>query len=351
MLPVFLLLLVIAIDFGRLFFTYVQTTNAAREGANFAASAPTDNTSIRSHATSEKNAQAQRGEGLTTIPDAICRNQAGTVIACSLATGGAGAGNTVTVVVQQPFNFLTPLINNFFGGNLTLTSSATAIVLGYVPGSSATQPPACTTLPTATFSVIVTSGLTIFANPSGSTPNSGICQISGYNWDWGDTLTSVGTATGDSHTYGSGGTYVITLQVTNQAGVNQATGSVTVPVAAPTPTPVPTPTPTPPPGPTPTPTPVPTPTPTAVVCTKPVANFTWTTTGNGANKVYTYKDASTVANPASCPLTDWLWTFTSLGTVSNAQNPAPFSYGNSSTHPVTLTVTNAAGSTSITKNT
>ena len=36
--PVMLLLLLIAIDFGRLYFTYLGVTNAAREGAAFAIS-------------------------------------------------------------------------------------------------------------------------------------------------------------------------------------------------------------------------------------------------------------------------------------------------------------------------
>ena len=43
-----------------------------------------------------------------------------------------------------------------------------------------------------------------------------------------------------------------------------------------------------------------------------------------ANKVYTYLDASTVADPVNCPITDWLWTFTDKRQPqSNAQNPAP----------------------------
>ncbi len=41
-LPVFLFLVVMAIDFGRLFFTYIQVHNAAREGANYGQAAPND---------------------------------------------------------------------------------------------------------------------------------------------------------------------------------------------------------------------------------------------------------------------------------------------------------------------
>lgn len=341
-LPVFLFLVVIAIDFGRLFFTNIQIANAAREGANIAASSPTDTSLIEARVAQEKNTQGQRGEG-TFVVTTVCADPSGTTIACALATGGGGPGNTVTVSVQGPFTFLTPIINGFFGGSLQVTNAATAAVLGYVPGAGATQPPTCTTSPSASFSVINTSGVTIFADPTSSTPNSGICNISGYNWEWGDSLSDVGTATGNEHTYGAPGTYTIILEVTNQAGSSQYSRTITVPfpVATPTPTPTPGPTPTPTPGPTATPTPTPTPTP--VVCTVPTANFTWTTTGNGANKIFTYRDASTVANAASCPITDWLWTFTDLGTQSNAQNPAPFSYGTGGSHSVTLRVTNAAG--------
>ena len=277
-LPVLLFLVVIAVDFGRLFFSYIQISNAAREGANYGSGAPTDTVGITSRVNAEKNAQGQAGEGTTAVTTS-CADANGSTIACTLATGGGGAGNTLTVTVRVPFTFVTPLISGFFGGDLDVTNSATAVVLGYVPGSGASQPPGCS-MPSASFTLIVTSGLTVFANPSASTPNSGVCNISGYNWDWGDTQTSVGTATGDSHTYASPGTYTVVLEVTNQAGASERSDTVTVPTPAPTPTPTPSPTPTagptPTPGPTATPSPTPTPTPTPVVCTKPVANFTWT---------------------------------------------------------------------------
>ncbi len=114
-----------------------------------------------------------------------CADQLGTTIACTVAAGGAGPGNRITVLVHRPFSFLTPLMNAFFGGGFGMDGSATASVLGYVPSASATQPPGCSS-PSAAFTVLAQSGRTIFANPSGSIPNSGICQISGYNWDWGD---------------------------------------------------------------------------------------------------------------------------------------------------------------------
>jgi len=348
-LPVFLFLVVMALDFGRLFFSYVQVNNAAREGANYGQGAPSDVVGITARVDAETNVQGQAGEAASTVT-ASCATPAGTAIACSSATGGGGAGNTVTVKVHRPFSFLTPLMNNFFGGSFGMDATATAAVLGYAPGASATQPPGCSS-PSAAFTVIVTSGRGIFVDPTGSTPNSGVCNISGYNWDWGDGDTDVGTATGSTHTYGADGTYTVVLEVTNQAGSASISHPATVPAPVPTPTPTPGPTATPTPGPTATPTAAPTPTP--VVCTAPVANFTWTTSGNGSNTVYTYRDASTSSDPTSCPITDWLWTFTNTtNTSSNAQNPAPFSYNNNSNHPVTLRVTNSAGQSSqITKNT
>jgi len=346
--PVFLLLVVIALDFGRLFFSYVQINNAAREGANYGQGAPTDTVGITARVNRETNSQGQRGEGTVAVATA-CADSAGATLSCTNATGGAGPGNTITVKVELPFTFLTPLMNDFFGGGLTMGASASAAVLGYAPSASASQPAGCSS-PAASFTVIVQSGRTVFANPSASTPNSGVCNISGYNWDWGDGDTSVGTATGDSHTYQFNGTYSIVLEVTNQAGNATVSHNATVPAPAPTPTPTgtPGPTPTPTPGPTPTPSPTAAPTPTPVVCTLPTANFTWTKSG----KTYTYHDASTVADPVHCPITDWLWTFTDLGgTQSNAQNPASITYGNNSNHPVTLKVTNAAGSRTVTLNT
>ena len=318
--PVFLLLLVIALDFGRLFFTWIQVNNAAREAAQAGAYAPTDAVLMTSRANAEKNAQAQTGENSITV-SATCANPAGTTIACAAASGGSGAGNTITVHVHEPFTFFTPIVGAVVGNTLNLDASATANVLGYAAGTGGSNPGSCS-VPDAEFNAVITSGRTIFADPSASTPNSGVCNISGYNWDWGDTKSEPGTATGNAHTYTSDGTFTITLTVTNQAGPAVRQHQITITTAPPPPT-----------------------------CAKPTATFTWTRSGQG-NKTYTYRDASTVADPVNCPVTDWLWTFTDQGGLqSNAQNPAPVTYGNGSSHPVTLRVTNLGGSATVTLNT
>jgi len=327
-LPVFLLLLVIAVDFGRLFFSYIQINNAAREGAAYGLRSPNEcggtpclpTSQIAVHARQESNAQSQAGEAAAGIVvSATCADSAGATITCvSAAGGGSGAGNTITVNVREAFTFLTPLVNNAFGSTLQMSASATAPITDYAAGSGGTPPGACS-LPTAYFVPTVTSGRTVFADPTGSTPNSGVCNISGYNWNGGDGSFEAGGATGNSHTYDTDAAWLITLEVTNQAGPDTVWHSVTVPAG-----------------------------PSPPSCAKPTANFTWTTSGNGSNKVYSYKDASTVADTVNCPITDWLWTFDG-GSQSNAQNPIPFTYGNNSGHPVTLKVTNAGGSSTLTR--
>jgi PKD repeat protein len=316
--PVMLLMLAIAIDFGRLFFSYIEITNAAREGAAFGAHQPANLTQIQTTAAQETSTQSQGGENAITV-STTCKDSGGTVLAsCTLASGGAsGAGNTITVNVDEPFTFFTPLIGAIVP-NLHLTTGSTAVVTDYASTSGGVVPGACS-LPVPSFVVNVSSGRTVFADPTASRPNSGVCNISGFTWGWdlNPNDDTAGTATGDSHTYTIDGTYIITLTVSNQAGYASTSRSITVPAVTPP------------------------------VCAKPTADFTWLTSG----KVYTYRDASSVADPVNCPITDWLWTFTDLGgTQSNAQNPAAQTYANNSAHPVTLKVTNAGGSTTITKN-
>jgi len=133
--PVLLLLLLIAIDFGRLFFTYVQVNNAAREGAAYAALAPKDTLGITARATQETNAQPKTQEGgAVTLTISIACSDASTGTAdpgCDgAAASKAGVGYHATVTVTEPFQFYTPLIGNFFGNPLTLTASTTAPVFG-----------------------------------------------------------------------------------------------------------------------------------------------------------------------------------------------------------------------------
>ena len=168
-LPLFMLFVLIAVDFGRVYFSYIQITNAAREGANFGSVSPTDNSGIQARALQETNAQSQGGEGGVTIPAPVCKDSLGNVIACSVSTGGAGAGNTITVTAVEHFSFLTPFVNTFFSNNFQMAANASATVLGYAGANGGTPPGNCTA-PSAFFIATVTSGTTIFTLAPGYCP-------------------------------------------------------------------------------------------------------------------------------------------------------------------------------------
>ena len=150
--PLLFFMLLIAIDFGRLFFTYIAINNAAREGAAFGSLAPSDcggspclaTSGIATHASQETNTQARGGNANAIAVSATCARADGTTITCPTAnTGGTGAGNTITVTAKQPFTFFTPMINGFFGNNLNIGASATAVVLGYAASGTGPPPPTC----------------------------------------------------------------------------------------------------------------------------------------------------------------------------------------------------------------
>jgi Flp pilus assembly protein TadG len=229
--PLFLLLTLTAIDFGRLFFSYIQVNNAAREAAAWALSNPETATpaNLGLYGTQEKGVQAQGGEG-TMVFAAACVNTAGATIACANAGGGAGPGNTITVTATESFSFLTPLINQVLGGSFSIGTSASAVVQVFPPSSAATAPPGCAA-PTAAIIAVSGKDLLINVDGSASQPDSGLCRISGYNWDFGDGATDVSYATGTAHEYGVANTYTVTLTVTNQGGSASATTPVTLPLS------------------------------------------------------------------------------------------------------------------------
>ena len=61
-LPVFLLLLLMAIDFGRVFFSTIQLSNAVREAADYGANNPVDVQGMLARANRRRGAQSQGGQ-------------------------------------------------------------------------------------------------------------------------------------------------------------------------------------------------------------------------------------------------------------------------------------------------
>jgi hypothetical protein len=84
--------------------------------------------------------------------------------------------------------------------------------------------------PTAVAALSSRSALTIAVDGSGSEDPDG--QISSYSWEFGDGSTATGAQA--SHTYAAGGTYTVTLRVTDDAGLSDS-ASLQVEVAPPDP--------------------------------------------------------------------------------------------------------------------
>ena len=320
-LPIFMLLVLITVDFGRMFFSYIQLSNAAREGAAYAAVDPTNTAVITSRATAETNTQGQGGEHPLTLTT-TCVDTTGSAIACSTAAGGGGPGYTVTVNASEQFSFLTPWINNFFGGSFRMNASASTVALGFAADASATQPPGCAPPSIAVISV-GGSGLTIDVDGSASQPSTGLCRISGYNWTFGDGTSDVSYATGTVHTYSTAGTYTVRLTVTNQGGSATASTSVTVPLSTTT-------------------------------CNAPTAEFSIappTGTTGFTGTIFTY-DAAASTNmgvPACNPHFSWDFGDTLTGPDAQTATHQYVTTPGGSTVQVKLTVTNDAGTDSMTQ--
>ena len=104
-LPLLLLILLGAIDLGRVFNTYVAITNASREGARYGVSNPTDDPNIKTRVKQEAV-----GSGVTVIDSDIA-------IQCFTFTGGSNPpsvscasalkGDLMEVTVAVNFQFMT----------------------------------------------------------------------------------------------------------------------------------------------------------------------------------------------------------------------------------------------------
>lgn len=342
--PVFLLLLLAAVDFGRIFFTYIQLNNTAREAAAYAAFNPGDgDVQFTTIAKREANVQAQRGE-TTLSAAATCKNSLGAALLCSSAQGGTGAGNRITVSVTEPFNFFTPLIGNFFSGGLRLGASATAAVVDYAAGGGSSGSTCSTRPPTPTFTWQspdpVNRPFFISVDAGASASLASPCQNVGYNWDFGGASTDPGSdylreGVTQDYEYAAGGSYTVTLIVSNAAG-DSPPFSRTITLGTTT-------------------------------CQAPTALFTvspahfdnkgksnWQANNNGGNQgtVFTFNGSSSsfMTDPACHP--SWSWNYgdgTTFVPPSATATPPTHVYAHSwsgQTPRVTLTVTNDAGTNS-----
>lgn len=257
--PILLVLLLGAIDLGRLFYAQITVTNAAREGAMVAAVTPGSFSAGAACNTSTNAvtcAATREGQGgFVTV--------AATDVAMSCdASCSRTYGNTVTVTVTGHFQLLTPLMWIFTGGpNVTFDRSATADII-VTPGAAGVPPtptpsPSPTPTPTPDPSASPTESPSASPTPtpsptcpppfvgftttqqnknkpvnftSTSSPTSGGCAISFWRWDFGDGTTAAGAVGTTSHDYGSanqGHSFNVTLTVTTPSGTHSYVATVT----------------------------------------------------------------------------------------------------------------------------
>lgn len=141
-LPLLVLLLVMAIDFGRVFFGWVALQNTARIGADFAAQNwkawPSDPSppSVQARA----NFQTVMTNDLrdancaypSPLPDPVFED---------LDADGIGWGDLAHVSITCDFALITPLAQSILGGPVTLSASSTFALHGTASGSIPSAPP------------------------------------------------------------------------------------------------------------------------------------------------------------------------------------------------------------------
>jgi PKD repeat protein len=231
-LPVIMLMLLIAIDFGRLFFSYVTLTNVTRIAANYGSIDPASFTGTPS---------------LTTYNAVVTKETGG--LNCQLRADTGGHNPPIPVVPANPtlgsmsvatmtcdFSLVTPIIGAVLaGGSIPITvTSEFPIRVGAISniGGGTTLPPPGS--PTAAFTFTGVSGGTIngSGNVTGTVPVTvnvvnASTNAQTYDWDWGDGSHEF-VAAPTPHTYNVARNYNVTLTVTNPSGSSSLTRVVSV---------------------------------------------------------------------------------------------------------------------------
>jgi TadE-like protein len=170
-LPVFLLLLVIAIDFGRAYLGWVTLNNVVREAANFAGANP-------------KAWAILPGTNPAGYTALITNEAAG--IDCTMPDplpapsfppgpdGQSGVGTPAIVALTCDFTPITPMISSILGGTIPISASAAfpirnGVIAGVPVGAGSPSIATVLSTPTGTIGVSVHDTATL----SGATPNAG----------------------------------------------------------------------------------------------------------------------------------------------------------------------------------
>ncbi|MFN2569724.1 MAG: TadE/TadG family type IV pilus assembly protein [Candidatus Dormibacteria bacterium] len=170
--PLLLLVVLIGVDFGRLYAAQITVADAARQAARYGAAYPADAAlnAACGHPWKGSIATAQQEAAGSPV-----------TLACSdisLSSGGPDAygGQYVTAAVRAPFSFITPFLTPLFSVD-HVTSSDTARQFDAVASTTPTPTPTPTQTPTPT--PTPTPGPTPTPVP---TPTPALCVYSGQAW-------------------------------------------------------------------------------------------------------------------------------------------------------------------------
>ena len=117
--PILLFILVIAIDFGRLFYLNIGIINGAREGAAYGADHPLS-------PPTEITTRVRQELGLSPADPSVTVTRTCSLTCVSIPA--VSPPNTIKITASTTFSFLTPFINTFFGGALPMSAASTAVI-------------------------------------------------------------------------------------------------------------------------------------------------------------------------------------------------------------------------------
>jgi PKD repeat protein len=304
--PVFLLIVLMGIDFGRAFAGWETMQQSARIGANYLS------TNADKYGTNKWN------NTVATMRQLVRRDAAGAN--CSLAdsditytvTATPVTGDPAKVSVSCKFTIITPLISAILPNPLSLNASASFPVRTIVTGITSNAP----AVPVAAFSCAPTTGTApVTITCTDLTPAQ--YAVTAWSWTFGDSLGGTSTDQNPTYTYGSactgaGNTCTVSFTATNVSGTSApATQNITV-------------------------------NPSVV---GPTAAFTCTPSScsGAANLFVQFTDTTTGTTPIT-----WAWDLNGDNvTDSTIQNPS-HTYTSAGSYTVKLTATNAAGSSTVT---
>lgn len=169
-LPFLMLVLLMAVDFGRVFFGWVGLANATRIGASYAAAhpdawgtpgIPSQRDNYEDQILADANALNCTLPG--TIPDPVF-------------PGGTDLGDSAHVTLSCQFSLITPLVSNILGGTITIRADSifpirAGVAGGVVVGS---LPPTPTPSPTPDPSVTPDPSATAAPTPQ-------LCDVPGFS--------------------------------------------------------------------------------------------------------------------------------------------------------------------------